>query len=457
MLRASVILWCLICCCFLSSKAAIVKKIWINGNTKTKEFIVLRELTFKEGDSLSKQAIQDKITSSRQNLFNLQLFNNVKIFCVDSNQTELVFYIDLKERWYFYPIPIMELADRNLNVWWVEKEHDLKRLNIGAIILQRNIRGRNETLAAVLETGFTNYIALQYEFPYIDKKLRQGLQLSSSFYTNKETAYRTFNNKQLFLRDDNHYVKSRFQVGAIWRYRKAIRIRHSIETNYTTYHISDTLLNANPDFLLAKRSFQQFALLRYLLEIDFRDYKPYPLKGYLINAQVTRWGLTPWDNIHMSEISLLGSYYVPLGHKFYWYQSLKLKSSAPFAQAYNIQRAMGYLQDYVRGYEYYVIDGQHFGILRNEVKYCLFKKRFDTGIGERANDLPLNVYLKAYYDCGYVKDQFWFKNNPLNNTYLQGYGIGVDISTFYDMVARYELSRNALGETKIYVALKANI
>jgi len=417
----------------------------------------LRELTFKEGDSLSKQAIQDKITSSRQNLFNLQLFNNVKIFCVDSNQTELVFYIDLKERWYFYPIPIMELADRNLNVWWVEKEHDLKRLNIGAIILQRNIRGRNETLAAVLETGFTNYIALQYEFPYIDKKLRQGLQLSSSFYTNKETAYRTYNNKQLFLRDDNHYVKSRFQVGAIWRYRKAIRIRHSIETNYTTYHISDTLLNANPDFLLAKRSFQQFALLRYLLEIDFRDYKPYPLKGYLINAQVTRWGLTPWDNIHMSEISLLGSYYVPLGHKFYWYQSLKLKSSAPFAQAYNIQRAMGYLQDYVRGYEYYVIDGQHFGILRNEVKYCLFKKRFDTGIGERANDLPLNVYLKAYYDCGYVKDQFWFKNNPLNNTYLQGYGIGVDISTFYDMVARYELSRNALGETKIYVALKANI
>lgn len=417
----------------------------------------MRELTFKEGDSLSKQAIQDKITSSRQNLFNLQLFNNVKIFCVDSNQTELVFYIDLKERWYFYPIPIMELADRNLNVWWVEKEHDLKRLNIGAIILQRNIRGRNETLAAVLETGFTNYIALQYEFPYIDKKLRQGLQLSSSFYTNKETAYRTYNNKQLFLRDDNHYVKSRFQVGAIWRYRKAIRIRHSIETNYTTYHISDTLLNANPDFLLAKRSFQQFALLRYLLEIDFRDYKPYPLKGYLINAQVTRWGLTPWDNIHMSEISLLGSYYVPLGHKFYWYQSLKLKSSAPFAQAYNIQRAMGYLQDYVRGYEYYVIDGQHFGILRNEVKYCLFKKRFDTGIGERANDLPLNVYLKAYYDCGYVKDQFWFKNNPLNNTYLQGYGIGVDISTFYDMVARYELSRNALGETKIYVALKANI
>jgi hypothetical protein len=118
---------------------------------------------------------------------------------------------------------------------------------------------------------------------------------------------------------------------------------------------------------------------------------------------------------------------------------------------------MGYLQDYVRGYEYYVIDGQHFGILRNEVKYCLFKKRFDTGMGDRIDDLPLNVYIKAYYDCGFVKDDFWYKNNPLNNTYLQGYGVGIDVSTFYDMVARYELTRNALGETKIYIALKANI
>jgi outer membrane protein assembly factor BamA len=444
-------------CCFFSSKAAFVKKIWVAGNTKTQEFVILRELTFKVGDSLSQKDISQKIIASKQNLFNLQLFNNVKIFCVDSTKEDLEFFIDVKERWYFYPIPIMELADRNVNVWWVEKHHDIKRLNVGAIILQRNIRGRNETLAAVLETGFTNYFALQYEFPYIDKKLRQGLQLSSSFYTNKETAYLTYHNKQLFLRDDNHYVKSRFQAGAIWRYRKAIRIRHSIEANYTTYNITDTLLKANPDFLLAKRSFQQFGLLRYLLEIDYRDYKPYPLKGYLINAQATRWGLTPWDNIHMTELSVLASYYIPLGYKFYWYQSLKFKTSEPSAQAYNIQRAMGYLQDYVRGYEYYVIDGQHFGIMRNEVKYCLFKKRFNTGIGERADDLPLNVFIKAYYDCGYVKDQFWSKNNPLNNSFLQGYGIGVDVSTFYDMVARYELTRNALGETKIYIALKANI
>jgi hypothetical protein len=45
----------------------------------------------------------------------------------------------------------------------------------------------------------------------------------------------------------------------------------------------------------------------------------------------------------------------------------------------------------------------------------------------------------------------------LNNSFLQGYGIGIDVSTFYDMVARYELTRNALGETKVYVALRANI
>ena len=198
-LRSSVMLWCLMSCCFFSSHAALIKKIWVSGNTKTKEFIILRELTFKVGDSIAVNDIAEKITTSKQNLFNLQLFNNVRIFCVDSTKHDLEFYIDVKERWYFYPIPIMELADRNLNVWWVEQNHSFKRLNLGAVILQRNIRGRNETLAAIVETGFTNYIALQYELPFIDKKLHQGLQLSSSFYTNKETAYKTYNNKQQLL------------------------------------------------------------------------------------------------------------------------------------------------------------------------------------------------------------------------------------------------------------------
>ena len=44
--------------------------------------------------------------------------------------------VDVKERWYIFPLPIFELADRNFNEWW--KTRDFSRTNYGLSVVQNN-------------------------------------------------------------------------------------------------------------------------------------------------------------------------------------------------------------------------------------------------------------------------------------------------------------------------------
>ncbi len=40
-------------------------------------------------------------------------------------------------------------------------------------------------------------------------------------------------------------------------------------------------------------------------------------------------------------------------------------------QPYFILRGIGYDRDVVRSYEYYLVDAQHFGIIKNNIKFAL--------------------------------------------------------------------------------------
>ena len=151
---------------FASDKLFVIKQIEILGNKKTKSFIILRELLLKENDSISYTTLKDKIEGSRNNLFNTFLFNKTSIDIFDSTENSISLKVTVSERWYTYPLPIMEIADRNFNVWWVEQHHDIKRLNAGIALLKRNIRGRNETLTLIAQTGYTRQLGFSIRISF---------------------------------------------------------------------------------------------------------------------------------------------------------------------------------------------------------------------------------------------------------------------------------------------------
>jgi hypothetical protein len=136
-----------------------------------------------------------------------------------------------------------------------------------------------------------------------------------------------------------------------------------------------------------------------------------------------------------------------------WYSSFIFRGRAtiPQPQPYFLQTALGYKTNYVRGYEYYVVDGYHFGIGRLSLKYELLRRQYHDLPFRYLPELPLWIYPKIFFDAGYVSHPDPGKTNVLANRMLYAYGIGVDIITAYDLKLRIEFAINHMGESGMFL------
>jgi hypothetical protein len=113
---------------------------------------------------------------------------------------------------------------------------------------------------------------------------------------------------------------------------------------------------------------------------------------------------------------------------------------------------LGYSDAYLRGLEYYVVDGVAGGFVRNTVGKEFFSYTFKTGLRSKTYAaIPFKFYLKAYGDVGYVYNKNNNRLNMLNNKMLYTGGIGLDIISIYDVVLRVEYSFNQLNQNGLFV------
>ena len=95
----------------------IIRQVTISGNKITKARIITRELNFKEHDTILLSRLSNLLITSRENVFNTRLFNFVTIDTGLSADRRFVdISVALVERWYIWPIPYVEISDRNFNV-----------------------------------------------------------------------------------------------------------------------------------------------------------------------------------------------------------------------------------------------------------------------------------------------------------------------------------------------------
>lgn len=179
----------------------IVGNIIIVGNRKTKNYIILRELSFKKGDAISLTELVKSFQLAHDRLINTRLFNEVTIYLKGFRGYVADVEIDVKERWYIFPLPYFKPVDRNFTAW-AQKHYDLDRVNYGAKFTHYNFTGRNDNLTAWLITGYARQIQLYYNQPYADKSLKHGFGLGFSYAQQKELDAFTLNNQQGFINAD---------------------------------------------------------------------------------------------------------------------------------------------------------------------------------------------------------------------------------------------------------------
>src|SRR6187402_2931280 len=185
-----------------------LNRIFIVGNSVTRDPIILRELTYKSGDIVYSGDLQGVLESDKKKLINTRLFNTVEIRVLELADNTFDLLINVNERWYTFPSIIFELSDRNFNEWWQTYNHDFSRVNYGVKLYQYNMRGRNETLRLTAQMGFTRRFEISYRIPYIDKKQKQGLIVNFDFSESKNVASKTLDHRLHFIESDKIIKKT---------------------------------------------------------------------------------------------------------------------------------------------------------------------------------------------------------------------------------------------------------
>ncbi|MCX6247466.1 MAG: hypothetical protein NTW10_07015 [Bacteroidetes bacterium] len=443
-----------------TSLQVVIRSVTIDGNHLTRSSIILRELPFHEKDTLREASFRQMLTEGRENIFNTTLFNFVTLDTLprDGSPRQMDVVIHVVERWYIWPWPFFEISDRNFNTW-VETT-DLSRLTYGIDLTIKNVRGRNETLKVPVHFGFNQKIGFSYKIPYLDRRKIIGMAFGAEYNRNHEVIVETHDNKTVYYKDPDQFPRQNLYAFAELLVRPSFYARHTLHFGFNGWFFSDSLLRI-PGYAADSSNYLNYFSIGYQYKNDRRDVQFYPLTGSYFDAELAQngLGLSP-----VNEFFIKTNFrkYLQLYNRWYFASGLTVKVTFTPQPPYFMQRGLGYGREYVRGYEYYVIDGRDFILWKSNFKFALVPQRdmsLDFLRSPKFNKVPYAFYLNVFCDVGYV----WYDGdqpdptNDLRNSLLVGYGVGIDLATYYDIVIRLEAAINGKGVPGLYLHFTAPI
>ncbi|MEO6455675.1 MAG: POTRA domain-containing protein [Ginsengibacter sp.] len=430
-----------------------LRNIVITGNKKTKDYIIKREMGILPGDSVLISTLTDRLKKIRQYIYNTTLFVTVKVEPILLNAFEFDIIVTVKERFYIFPLPQFQLVDRSFDEWLVKYKGSFSRVNYGIKFVHYNVSGRKDQFRLNLINGYTRNISASYNAPYSNAKLTEGFYVDAGFSQSKEIAYKTnYDNSFGYFKNDG-FVRDYWYINGGYTIRKAIKKMQTISVGYSHTQVSDTIIsnNFNPHYFNNNTPSQGFIDFAYTVKYTDVNNILYPLEGIsgFISLQKRGFGLT--GGINMFSIEGQYNKFIDLGKK--WYTSMQFagKIKLPFEQPFINQRALGDRNTFLRGLEYYTIDGVAFSTAKFNLKREILNFTIPTFFKSKTyNKIPFKFYAKAFTDFGYV----YSKEKPatrLNNKLLSTAGVGVDILTLYDIHIRFDYSLNQLGKKQLAV------
>ncbi len=437
-----------------------IKNLEVSGTKKTKIYIVYREIQFKKGDSILLSDLYNELQQARIQVYNTTLFNDVTFEVTALDASNVNVHVQVLERWYLYPVPQFKWIDRNFNEWYKTYKASLSRVNYGIKFVHYNLSGRRDQLRIYFINGYTKNVSFSYTAPYSNKKLTEGFTVGAGYLQKRELSIKTNSNDSLlFFPSDSatkakaDFVYKSWYINAGYTIRRGFFTRHIFSASYSYVKIADSVITSknNPNYFKDSVTSKNIFDFNYRLQYANVDNGSYPLKGRMsfVSLQKRGLGFTGGINMFMVEAGL--NRYFDLGKKWYGIIQLNGNIKLPFDQAYINQRGLGYGDNYLRGLEYYVIDGVATALLKSTLKkkliafdipFRLFPKVFTK--------IPISVFAKTYADFGYAYTKPKY-DTYLNNRLLYSGGFGIDILTLYDINLKFEYSFNQLGKNGLFL------
>jgi outer membrane protein assembly factor BamA len=271
---------------------------------------------------------------------------------------------------------------------------------------------------------------------------------------NKEVNVATANDKQVFLRDPDQFIRHFEQVFGEWQYRPRINTRHVFSFQWLEERVADTVRMRNPVYFPKGQSRIRYPRLQYTLNYQRVDYLPYPSKGPLAQLQIARSGLG--SSVSMWEVHAKAMMHWPIDRKWSWawgaYAGWKSPSTQPFVN----RRFLGYGTQFLSGYEYNVVDGVAGGLTRVLLtrEWIRHTIRIHHHKSKEPWRIPIRLMSRAFLQAGYVHDPEVPPGGRLANQWQYSGGLGLDLLFFYDVLFRLEYSVNRFGENGLFLHRK---
>lgn len=436
-----------------SSEFFILKSFTIEGNKKTKFRIISRELHFTSNDTISADQLRWKINAYVNRLNSTKLFIDVKCRIDTVTPQELHLHFIVEEAIFIGISPNITLADRNFNIWYNDYHMQLSRLNYSLKWRQQNMQGLNRTLETILQFGFNTGASIKYTIPYIGKKQNSTIVATFNYTNARQFHHQIANNKQLFFKDGNKFVFNKIHGEVKYNYRLKNYSNFSLSLGIANMAISNNLLLANPN-LLPNQQLNTF-FVETNLQYDYAklDNIVYPLQGSHYRVFYNNKIGISASHFAQESIYFAAFYYLPLPKKY----NISVVSRNRFlignANAFYFQKALGFDPDYIRGYEYFVMNGTHFTINRLDLKKLILYQVLNPKKMHHLPKLPIWILPKLFTDVGYVKAINNAPKASMNNIPLYSAGLGVDCRYGNIGIIRLEYAMNHLGQKGLFLHL----
>ena len=435
-----------------------VSEIRLMGNKRTKASVILREITVKEGDMLTDEQLADELTKSKDNLLNTSLFNYVYLETEqpEGDNTSVIVMLKVEERWYIWPIFEVKLEDRNMSAWL--KDPSWEKITYTGGLAINNLRGRRESLRITGRWGYERSASLLYQNIALDENQKHFLSTFFSYETFRNAAYVINHNEVLYAHSDKHSLYEKYDAYVSYVYRPKLREYSRVNLGFTSINIKDTILKLNPEYWNSTRTRRNFIKLNYSYRVDHRDSYIYPLEGSLFSA-IAETEIAIDGDSYVFAISPEYQQHIRFSERWGYALYAAAKVSLVNANSHIHNQSLGYFNKLLRGYEYYVIEGQHYALVQNNFKFTLLPTKVVTlnflSSLSKFNKIHFTFYLNSFFDAGYVYNRYKTVDNSFQNKLLYSGGIGLDLVTYYDVTLRVDYAINKQGERGFYFYITA--
>ncbi len=388
----------------------IIDTVIIEGNEKTKDYVILNEMTLKPG----MQATFEAVDFDRNRIYSIGLFTRVDIY-YDSLGTTHFLFVAVRERWYLIPIPIFGF-----------RYGDPGKIYFGAGFLHNNVGGRNQKLFASVTLGYDPSVSLSFFDPLIDR--------DNQLYLSGNLSYSRVRNKseqQAALTGD--FDEHHFNAAVTFGKRFNLYETAGITLGYQIVSVSAYQPGRTVD--AGGRDNVVYGTLNYVY--DSRDLGEYASRGFFASLSLTDFGfMSPGANFARYSADFRKFIPLPLGLTLAGRAVGSVVSGGEVPTYSHVYFGYG---EKIRGYFRSIFEGEDMVGGSIELRYALLPPRTIQVTGlpvpEEFSIWRFGASLVLFTDSGVA----WYRGDVVHVSSLRsGYGGGIHFLLPYGVVSRVE-------------------